>query len=300
MKFDENLAAVHAYLCADGYVIKNSLDQKSKYYHVGFRNTNLILLKDFQKRFFNYFKVKPRLREGERCVLGSKELYEKLTKEFGSFYSKDWSVPKLNKNLIKVWLRAFFDCEGWVYCKTHQNRKVGLESINGKGIYQIKEKLDVLGINCKVKKRNTKNIYSLGIYGKENLLKFEKEIGFLHPEKTNKPSSMVNDFMNYDWIFPTETDELNLFLKQVMKEKAKMKRPNGIFRIVSKKEQNLLHLRNKLIKLFGIESRLNKRRNGLGTEYFELSINKNSEINKLISNGLLKEESIREWRRLKK
>ena len=59
MKLDENLAAVHAYLCADGYVIKNSEAQKQKYYMIGFRNTNLILLKDFQDKFEKVFGVKP-------------------------------------------------------------------------------------------------------------------------------------------------------------------------------------------------------------------------------------------------
>ena len=55
MKFDKNLAAIHAYLCSDGYVIKNPRTQKHKYYYIGFRNTNLILLKDFQKKFNDYF-----------------------------------------------------------------------------------------------------------------------------------------------------------------------------------------------------------------------------------------------------
>ena len=81
MKFDDNLAIVHAYLCADGYVIKNPPTQKNKYYYIGFRNTNQKLLKDFQKRFKKYFKVKPRLIKGERCIVQNKETYENLVKK---------------------------------------------------------------------------------------------------------------------------------------------------------------------------------------------------------------------------
>jgi len=64
MKFDENLAAVHAYLCADGYVVK-SKNPKYKYFHIGFRNTNLILLKDFQEKFEKAFGLKPYLIENQ-------------------------------------------------------------------------------------------------------------------------------------------------------------------------------------------------------------------------------------------
>ena len=35
MEINEDLVVIHAYLCADGYVIKNSETQKHKYY-IGF------------------------------------------------------------------------------------------------------------------------------------------------------------------------------------------------------------------------------------------------------------------------
>jgi len=150
VKFDKNLAAIHAYLCADGYVIKNPATQKQKYYHIGFRNNNPILLKDFQKKFYNYFKTRPRLRKSERCIVQKKEIYEMLIKQFGSFYSKEWTMPKLTKELKKVWLRAFFDCEGWVFCKSHQNRHIGVDSVNEHGLEDIMHAL--LSFNIKIEK----------------------------------------------------------------------------------------------------------------------------------------------------
>ncbi|MFO8016942.1 MAG: LAGLIDADG family homing endonuclease [Candidatus Woesearchaeota archaeon] len=58
LKFNRDLSIIHAYLSADGYVIKNPKTQKRKYYYIGFRNTNERLLQDFEERFYNYFKIK--------------------------------------------------------------------------------------------------------------------------------------------------------------------------------------------------------------------------------------------------
>lgn len=300
MKFDENLAAVHAYLCADGYVIKNPKTQKHKYYYIGFRNTNGILLNDFQKRFNNYFNIKPRLMQGERCIVQNKEIYELLIKKFKTFYSWHWQMPKLNKELSKYWLRAYFDCEGWVTVQHHQNRMIGLDCVNFRGLRQIQRSLKVIGIETKIKKRNTRNIYSIFIYGKDNLNKFKNEIGFLHPKKNVKLNQLVNNYIVYEWILPQENEKLVEFIKKTMRNKLRIKRPNGVFRIISNRAINLTLLNKELKNMFDIESRVNKRKNGKGTIYFQLDINKKEEINKLISNNLITEELKQEWYRLKK
>lgn len=91
MMFKNNVdaAIIHSYLCSDGYVIRNPPTQKCVYYYIGFRNTNLVLLKDFQSRFFKVFKIKPRLRIGERCIVQNRNLYFKLTQNY-SYYSREW------------------------------------------------------------------------------------------------------------------------------------------------------------------------------------------------------------------
>lgn len=300
MKFDENLAAVHAYLCADGYVINNPRTQKHKYYHIGFRNTNLTLLKDFQYRFYDYFKIKPYLIPKQRCRIGSKELYKKLTKEFESFYSWEWKMPKLNKKLVRIWLRAYFDCEGWVTCETHKNRHVGAECVNKVGINQIKEALEKLKIDSILKKRSTRNIYSMYIYGKDNIIKFKEKIGFLHPFKNQKLEKTIKDFMNYYWNFPKKRKELKEFIIEVMKKKAKIKESNKICQVISNKEENLIKLQKELNKIFNIESKVSKRINGIGTIYFELNINKQQEVKRLINHNLLNKEEALKWLRLKK
>ncbi|MFH1607840.1 MAG: LAGLIDADG family homing endonuclease [archaeon] len=287
MKFNENLTSIHSYLCADGYVIKNPKTQKQKYYYIGFRNTNLVLLKDFQKKFFNYFKIKPRLNIGERCIVQKKELYEKLTSKFGSFYSKEWVMPLLNDRLSKKWLRTFFDCEGWVFCKTHQNRHIGLDSVNEKGLNQIIKSLNKLGIKTIKKVNKKRGIFRIFIYGKGNLIKFSKEIGFLHPDKKEKLDVLIKDFVEYKWSFPSKEKECELFVKDLLNKKVRIKKPYYI-RIVSKEEVNLNKLNQLLYKFYKINGKVNKRINGIGTIYYELNINRREDIQKLINKKLIK------------
>src|SRR3989344_8536856 len=283
MKMNEDLAIIQSYLCADGYV---TYGDKPKYYRIGFRNTNLVLLKDFKERFERYFKVTITLKEGERCYKSSKEIYWKLTKQFGSFYSREWTMPKLSKNISKRWLRAFFDCEGWVFCKTHQNRHIGLDSINEKGLNEIIKMLNNLGIKT-IKKINFKRgMYRVFIYGKENITKFEEEIGFLHPDKSKKIKETIKDFMVYIWNFPKNEKEVKNFVKKIMHEKAKIKHEKYI-RIISKERINLERLKEHLGKYFKVNSLLYSRMNGIGNRYYELDINKKKEVQRLIKLNII-------------
>jgi len=300
MKLDENLVAVHAYLCGDGYVIQNPKMQKKKYYMIGFRNTNFVLLKDFQNKFEKTFGKKPYITNEGRCRIGSKDIYKKLTENFGSFYSYYWVFPKLSDRFSRIWLRAFFDCEGWVVCKSHQSRCIGLDCVNKEGIYKIKKALENIGIMCKIRSRNTRNIFSLGIFGKENLIKFRDEINFLHPLKKNKLDEVIKDFVNYNWEFPIRKNELKDFIKNIFRDKAKVKRGSWVVRIVSNKEKNLIQLQKKLDNLFNVESRVNVNKNGIGTVYYEMSINKKEEIRKLIKYGLISENEKKKWLSSKK
>jgi len=280
MKFDENLTAIHAYLCADGYLIKNPPTQKHKYYRIGFRNTNLVLLKDFQEKFEKVFRLKPFIRKEGRCEKSSKEIYEKLTKKFGSFYSYHWTAPKLNNKLSKIWLRAFFDCEGWIFCKTHQNRHIGLDSVNEEGINQIIILLK--GLEIKVIKRiiKNRNIYRILIYGEKNLIKFKEKIGFLHPEKSLKLDLSIGDYIKYLWDFPQNEKECKKFIIKKLKDKIRIKKPYYI-RIITKEKENLDKLKYYLERFYDINSLVYKRINGIGTTYYELNINKKDEVKKL-------------------
>ncbi len=195
MKFNSDLSAVHAYLCADGYVIRNPVYQKHKYYKIGFRNTNLILLKDFQRRFKKYFKKTPILVIKERCYIGSKEIFYVLTKKY-SYYSYEWNMPQISKENLRLWLRAFFDCESWVELQPAKSRSIRVECVNLKGLKQVQKALSRFKIESKLKIRIRKDriIYRLNICGLDDLKRFNNNIGFLHPNKKIKLKEALNSY----------------------------------------------------------------------------------------------------------
>lgn len=300
MKFDEDLAAIHAYLCADGYVVKNPSTQKHKYYRIGFRNTNLVLLKDFQKRFERIWGEKPRLIEGQRCEKGSKKIYEYLVSNFGSFYSWHWKMPMLNKKLSRVWLRAYFDCEGWVSVETHKSRLIGADCVNSLGLKQVKMTLKALGIKSVIKKKKNGGIFRLYIYGKGNLGKFRELVGFYHPKKSMRLQQAINDYVDYEWKFPDRKDDLDVFIGTLMSQKAKIKSDNGIIRLDSNKKQNLIILKRELESKFLIKCKVNSEVNGIGTCYYQLCVNKKEDVKKIVENKLLNKIEEGKWSRLEK
>ena len=300
MKLNEDLTIIHAYLCADGYVIKNPPTQKHKYYKVGLRNTNLLLLEDFQKRFERLWKIKPILEEGQRCSKSSKLIYEFLTQNFGSFYSWKWRMPNLNRKLSRLWLRTYFDCEGWISIESHKSRLIGVDCVNLFGLKQVKKALAKNGINSTLKKKNNRNIFRLYIYGKENLIKFKKNIDFYHPQKNMKLREAISDYIIYDWKFPKNSDELRNFIRTLMQERARIRQGNWVVRVISKKRKNITILKRELKSIFGINSKANKMVNGIGTQYYQLNIYKKEEVRRTIANKLLNNIEEGKWLKLKK
>ncbi len=266
MKFDKNLAAIHGYLCGDGYVITNPATQKHKYYYIGLRNTNLVLLKDFQQWFKNYFGIEPRIVEG-RSIIQNKDIYYELTKGF-SYYSYQWEIPKLSKQNLRAWLRAFFDCEGWVENQPAKSRLIGLECVNERGIFQIKEALLKLGIASQIKKKKGRTILRLTICGKDNLVKFQTMINFLHPEKKHKLIDAVNSYQNYFWEIPGSKEELLAFIKSKGRYQVSRKE----IRLLSIKKENVFNLAKALKKRAIFCVVLGPWKSSSGSQYYCLKI----------------------------
>src|SRR3989344_5340881 len=186
MELNEDLTIIHAYLCADGYVTRHSPTQNHKYYKLGLRNTNYTLLKDFHDRFNRYFKVCPNLYIGQRCEKGSRKIYENMTNSFGSFYSYEWKMPKMdNERIIKKVVK------------------------DGK-------------------------MFRLLIYGKENIIKFQKEVNFNHPDKKVKLQEAISDFVDYNWKIENNSESI----RSILLEKVTIKKPY-LVRIFSREERNL-------------------------------------------------------------
>ncbi len=264
-----DLAALHGYLSGDGCVVKNPSGQSHKYYRVDFRNTEPVLLRDFQERFEAIFLDIPVISgRQDRCTKSSKGAYEFFTTKFGSFYSREWRMPEMTDECAAVWLRAFFDCEGWVVCSRGKNRAIGIESVNLPGLHQIKNSLERrFGIQTStpVKKKN-RDIHSLHIWGRENLRKFYEKVGFLHPGKQTLLREALNSY-DHHWEFPKEEEARRQFLSQLLTVKLRFRRYDA--RLYGR-SYNLETLATLLRERFGIDSNLNRCINGLGTTYFVL------------------------------
>lgn len=273
MKFDNNLAAIHGYLCSDGYVIKNPNNQSHKYYYMGLRNTNDILLKDFQQKFETVFGIKPIITNDGRCKIQNKEIYELLTQEF-SYYSYEWKLPKLHKMQLKYWLRAFFDCEGWVENQPSKSRLVGADCCNVSGLSSVQRALKRFGINSQIKKKNGRTIWRLTICGMGNLKKFDNYIGFLHPNKSQKLTEAMMSYKNYSWKIPEDKAELVKFILQ----KGKIRKSRNEMRFMSIRKLNMANLKKALKKYDIISDMFGPWTNNAGSLYYCLIIKNFEEV----------------------
>ncbi|MBL7117841.1 MAG: hypothetical protein ISS94_03550 [Candidatus Syntrophoarchaeum sp.] len=277
MKFSSELASIHAYLCADGYVIRNPESQKHKYYYIGLRNTNEVLLKDFQNKFKVVFGLTPIITKDGRCKIQNKTIFFQLTENF-SYYSGEWKIPKLSKEELKCWLRSFFDCESWIQVQKAKSRAIGVESINGKGLRQIKDVLQKeFEIHTSdVKKRKNRSVWYIHICGKDDLLRFKDNIGFLHPKKKARLQEALDSYETYEWTIPEEKEKLIKFINK----RGRIRKDTKEIRFFSILKKNLIELKNKLIK-YDINAKVyGPWKNNRGRIYYCLTI-KQSELIKL-------------------
>jgi len=274
MKFNQDLASIHAYLCADGYVIRNPITQKHKYYYVGLRNTNIILLKDFQNKFKQVFALMPIITNDGRCKIQNKNIFFQLTKDF-SYYSDEWSLPKLSLEKLKCWLRSYYDCDGWVEVQKSKSRVIGLESVNENGLEQIKNSLLRFGIKAsEVKKRKNRNIYCINICGKDNIIKFKENIDFLHPNKNKKLLEAINSYETYEWTIPSKKEEFIEFINK----QGRLRNDTKEVRFFSIIKDNLIRLKEKLID-YDINAKIyGPWKNNRGRLYYCLSFKQNELI----------------------
>ncbi|MBW2995043.1 hypothetical protein KY312_01720, partial [Candidatus Woesearchaeota archaeon] len=126
-------------------------------------------------------------------------------------------------------------------------------------------------INALFKKLNKRNIFRLLIYGKDNLIKFQRTINFLHPEKQKKLGDAIDSYVNYKWTFPERQKDLKKFVLKLFESKIS----NDRIVITSINKNNLIILKNHLKNIFKINSKL------YFCKSYELNIQSRAEIQKL-------------------
>ncbi len=199
-KYLELKARVCGYLAGDGSIFKRrNASLNSFRYDIAFYPDNLEMAESFNQAFYKLydrrFKIRKHKFKKYYKLKGCHQVaYFDLTK-ITKFGTHDWRVPFdfLKTNPMKVeWLKAFFDCESYV-----GKNKIQLQSVNKKGICEIKDLLENLDIETSKiykyerKQKNWNTNYLLEIRKKSNLNKYLKLIGFNHSSKKNKLKSQL-------------------------------------------------------------------------------------------------------------
>lgn len=150
-------------------------------YLVEFEQKNRKWLEIIAECFEKCFGLKPVIKQRKRGYFRvrvySKSVFHTLIKERKRFLER-WQT--YSQNTWKEFLRGVFDSEGSVIA----TRKVISIGSTDKELLKIcREMLQSLGIECGKITKSHKNVKKFCIYGKNNLKKFQKVVGFSHPEK---------------------------------------------------------------------------------------------------------------------
>ena len=142
-----------------------------------------------QKYLEKAYKKKSRIRKTKRGYFRlnvySKELYEELKK----FQDNPSLVLTEGRDFQIGFLQGIFDAEGSIRL---ERRHITVSSNNVRTIQIVMELLDMSGIKTGKPFKDKNNVISVPFYGKENLVIFNKIIGFRHPEKKQRLELFVN------------------------------------------------------------------------------------------------------------
>jgi len=200
------LVKIHAYISADGLICYwkskdmhgKKLRIRKRFSRIKFYNKNKLLINDFisaVKKVCPHLKYIRYVKDRSEVDIRSQILAKDLLR-LGKVSTKAWEFPKdFSVMQKKIWISSFADCDGTVnnynYC-----RYVAIDSINLKGLKQIRRVLEEFKISSRIiKVKYKENIsYRLKIYRKDNMLKFKKLIGFKHPDKQKKLTQSIRSY----------------------------------------------------------------------------------------------------------
>ena len=187
--------SINAYLCGDGWIKMRKENKKKKavHYEIKIAMDNWLLSKKIVSLFVDEYNIKPVIKQREgyyEISIKNKPACLDLLK-LGNYNSLKWCMPKnLQIDLIKEWIKCFFDCEAYV---SSYNKNIQVKSINRNGLVSIMNELAKLRIVSKVygpykQKKKWHSDYSVLILPKKdgNLKKYESLISFNHPNKKHK------------------------------------------------------------------------------------------------------------------
>jgi|SRR3989344_3840264 len=191
-KYPRLKARIIGHLMGDGSVTIRK--EKGIHYHhtIRFYPDDQGMLNSFLEAFLKVYGIKPNVVKFDKYFYvrtDSKPVVNDLLVNYGSFSSTKWLVPNIlinSKGLKQEFLKAFYDCEGYV-----GPRAITVQSVNQKGLKQIQSLLAEFEIKSKMYKYERKNKnwntnFLLCITKKEDRKRFLKTIGFNHLRKQRK------------------------------------------------------------------------------------------------------------------
>ena len=197
-----NFARCLAKISGDGYLSKK---------YVRYSNTCSVLIEEFVKDMEQEFSfvhfTKGTTNTGTPFVqFSNKAITEQFLNHLPDFHSSAIYIPesvkKVGKHVKREYIRAFYDDEGCaalrIFGKTKEwKRNITLTSNSLQMLEEIKSVFLIdFSIACNKIIRNKKQdrAYVLGISGKENITKFYREIGFIHPKKKELLDIMLKSY----------------------------------------------------------------------------------------------------------
>jgi len=201
-------ARIVAHICGDGslgaYKVKRppadlrTHKRKNIFREVCFMsycNNEKYLLDLFVNDVKKVYGLKAYYKNNNSVQFTGKWVYERV-KKFGAGQSFDWFISDeimfAKKEIVKEWLRAFFDDEAHVELRKF---RITLNSVNLTGLKQVKELLKRMRImNTTIHGPYfTRNfpIYRLSIL-KEDVERYQVYVGFSHKKKINDLEELLD------------------------------------------------------------------------------------------------------------
>ena len=181
-------ARLCGFLAGDGNILVAGKG-KNKHNTVRFFPDHSSLIKSFEEAILKTYNRSIKIKEKKNhyfITVDSKPIVKDIL-SLAKFGTYDWNIPEKLATLEKIeWLRAFFDCEGYVHKKY-----IRVQSVNEKGLNEVKDLLESIRINSKMYSHIPKNkkhseVFILNIGRKEDREKYLELVGFNHTIKFKK------------------------------------------------------------------------------------------------------------------
>ncbi|MAG45142.1 MAG: hypothetical protein CMH63_00010 [Nanoarchaeota archaeon] len=194
----KGLARILAHLFGDGVLCMDKRNLlRSTYY-----NQERVLREEFKKDMSKIFGIKSfheSINKTTNFVSVPTSASWALYQIIPDFNGKSCRIPPFIKGasyeIKKSFIRAFFDDESHVcYKPPHRYIEIGLN--NKSFLKDLKTLVEGFGINAtKIYRKTLRgfDFYYFYIRHFHNLLKYSKEIGFIHPKKKNKLSTILKN-----------------------------------------------------------------------------------------------------------